>query len=181
MEEVGGFKIIFLDIDGVLNVYPQGSDDFGSKFHKEFEANLGDIINTTGAKIVITSTWRGDGLDVMQKMWKHRDIPGDVIGVTPYCEGVRGDEIEKWMELYSKFVDTTETHPLWENFQSPIENYGKILNYVIIDDDDDMLEHQMDNFVKTSDNFDHIDRVDIGYGLTKICSEQAIKILQNEN
>jgi hypothetical protein len=31
---------VFLDIDGVLNVIPQGRDEFGSLFHKEFMDNL---------------------------------------------------------------------------------------------------------------------------------------------
>ena len=38
-----------------------------------------------------------------------------------------------------------------------------------------MLKPQMNNFVQTSDNPDHEDC--IGYGLTKICAEKAIKIL----
>lgn len=49
-------KIIFLDIDGVLNVIPQGFDDFGGIFHKNFEDNLKHIIEETNAKIVISST-----------------------------------------------------------------------------------------------------------------------------
>ena len=51
-------------------------------------------------------------------------------------------------------------------------------NYVILDDDNDMLDSQISNFVKTSENFDHTDCVDIGYGLTKICTDKAIKILK---
>lgn len=56
-------KVIFLDIDGVLNVYCQGRDEYGCTFHKHFEDNLRWIIEETGAKIVISSTWRRDGLD----------------------------------------------------------------------------------------------------------------------
>lgn len=52
-----------------------------------------------------------------------------------------------------------------------------IENYCIIDYDADMLPSQMINFVKTSDNVDHIDCVDIGYGLTRECSERVINIL----
>ena len=60
---------------------------------------------------------------------------------------------------------------------TPIE----IDNYVIIDDDRDMLPTQMNNFVKTSGNFDHKDCVDAGFGLTKICANKAIEILNKNN
>ena len=74
-------KIIFLDIDGVLNVISQGKDEYGSKFHKHFEDNLKTLIEKTGAKIVITSTWRSSGLNVMKNMWKDRKLPGEVIDI----------------------------------------------------------------------------------------------------
>ena len=50
-------KIIFLDIDGVLNVIPQGHDEYGAIFHNHFIDNLKRLIDKTNAKIVITSTW----------------------------------------------------------------------------------------------------------------------------
>ena len=95
-------------------------------------------------------------------MWEFRGLPGEVIDITPnltYGHGLtthtpRGKEIQQWLD----------EHP-------------EVTNYVIFDDDSDMLEHQMNNFICTFDNVDHPDSVDIGYGLTKICAEQAIKIL----
>jgi hypothetical protein len=77
-------KIIFLDIDGVLNnVYCESRDKFGCTFHSNFVDNLRSIIDKTGAKIVISSSWRTDGLDIMKDLWKYRDLPGEVIDVTP--------------------------------------------------------------------------------------------------
>lgn len=160
-------KIIFLDIDGVLNVIGQGRDEFGQCFHKHFEDNLKWIIEQTDAKIVISSSWRKDGLSVMQKMWKHRNLAGEVIGITPdevdvvkrgtcefYDQVSRGIEIQQWID----------------------DNNVKC--YCIIDDDNDMLPSQRKNFVRTSNNRDHPDCVDIGYGLTRKCSEKVVKILQ---
>jgi GTP-binding protein HflX len=49
-------KIIFLDIDGVLNVIGQGRDEFGQTFHKHFEDNLRWIIEQTGAETAIFDT-----------------------------------------------------------------------------------------------------------------------------
>lgn len=159
-------KIIFLDIDGVLNVYDLGRDQYGNIFHTQFENNLHLIIQETGASIVISSSWRTDGLKTMQNMWKERGLPGNVIDITPneydlvkrglfqfYDNVKRGDEIQLW-------IDDND-----------------VKNYVIIDDDNDMLPSQQNNFVQTSDNIDHPDCVDIGYGLTRICAEKAIKIL----
>jgi len=151
-------KIIFLDIDGVLNVIPQGHDKYGAKFHKHFEDNLKHIIEKTGAKIVISSTWRFGGLQEMKDMWKDRNLSGEIIGITPYTLEYRkrGEEIKEWLD------------------NNPTEKY------VIIDDDTDMLPEQKNNFVKTSDNINHTGYIDVGYGLTKECAEQAISILNLE-
>ena len=157
-------KIIFLDIDGVLNVIPQGHDAFGGIFHADFVDNLKRIIDETDAKIVISSSWRHSGLQKMLDMWEFRNLPGEVIGVTPDLyrfldfEGertmVRGDEIQAILNI----------HP-------------EITHYVILDDDTDMLKHQLGNFVQTSNNINHPDCIDIGYGLTKECTNKAIRIL----
>lgn len=165
-------KVIFLDIDGVLNVYPQGRDKFGSKFHKEFEENLKHIIDETGAKIVISSTWRMSGLEVMKEMWKHRHLPGEVIDITP-LETVIIEENDDM----SRHDDVWRGHEIkhW------LENHTDVENYVILDDDSDMLVEQLSHFVKTSDNPDHEDSVNgIGYGLTRKCAEIAIDILNKK-
>lgn len=159
-------KIIFLDIDGVLNVIGQGRDEFGQCFHKHFEDNLRWIIEETGAKIVISSTWRMSGLSEMQRMWKHRNLAGEVIDITPtevdvvergtcefYDQVDRGFEIQQWID----------------------DNNVKC--YCIIDDDNDMLPSQKKNFVRTANNQDHPDCIDIGYGLTRKCAERVVEIL----
>ena len=164
-------KILFLDIDGVLNLIPQGFDEFGGIFHPHFVENLRELIDKTGAKIVITSTWRFSGLKTMQEMWKKRNLPGEVIDITPdeqdlvklklfkyYDEVCRGHEIQYWLDK----------HP-------------EVTNYCILDDDNDMLDSQLDNFVRTSGNHNHTDYVDDGYGLTKECTQEAIRILNCSN
>lgn len=163
-------KILVLDIDGVLNVCYPKHDEFGSLFHPHFEDNLRYIIEQTGAKIVISSTWRFAGLSEMQRMWKERNLAGEVIDVTPDCalniepdengnyeRKERGYEVKEWLDA----------HP-------------EVTHYAICDDDEDFLENQMNNFVRTSKNQDHPDCVDIGYGLTKICAEKVIEILNRK-
>ena len=157
-------KVIFLDIDGVLNVYSRDHDEFGSQFHDHLVENLKYIIDNTNAKIVISSSWRSGGLERMKDMWTKRNYPAEVIGVTPdlsyqddndeYHRVKRGEEIDWYLKKNTN-----------------------IENYVILDDDTDFLPHQLGNFVQCSTNINHPDCVDIGYGLTKICSERAIRIL----
>ena len=163
-------KIIFLDIDGVLNVIPQGRDKYGMIFHPEFIENLRYIIEQTDAKLVISSSWRIDGIDTFNSMWEYRNYPGEIIGITPFSyfnedlesdpdiEICRGHEIKYWLD----------------NTNNNIESY------VILDDDDDMLNSQLNNFVKTSGNIDHPDCIDIGYGLTKLCAKKAIQVLNKQ-
>jgi hypothetical protein len=189
-------KIIFLDIDGVLAVMHQDRDDYGSFFHEEFVTNLKSIIDQTDAKIVISSSWRHSGLKIIQEMWAKRNLPGEVIDSTPGIYGhkstvqfyndylqqhptpkthsvgiPRGIEIEYWLKLIGNF-----TRINWSK-DSQIEyiNNSKVKNYVILDDDSDMLLCQYEHFVKTS-NQTSPDAIQ-GYGLTKSAADMAIKIL----
>jgi len=158
-------KIIFLDIDGVLAVNRQEHDKYGALFHDNFVDNLKHIIDETEASIVITSTWRLSGEDVMLNMWKDRNMPGILIGSTPILKNQpRGNEIKYFIESF--------------NGNYAVKRHGlTITNYVILDDDIDMLDYQLPHFVHTYKNLDHSDYIDLGYGLTKECAEQAIKIL----
>jgi hypothetical protein len=56
----------------------------------------------------------------------------------------------------------------------------KNLNHPVRDDDNDILPSQMRNFVRTANNTDHPDCVDIGYGLTRKCAEKCIDILNEK-
>lgn len=163
-------KVIFLDIDGVLNVIGQGHDKYGQTFHKHFEDNLRTIIVSTGAKIVISSSWRYSGLESLLSMWNDRQLPGDIIDITPNEQ----DVVQAGLAEFYDSVGRGSEIQLWLNQHPEVEQY------VIIDDDDDMLSTQLENFVKTSGNFHHKDCVDIGYGLTIECAQKAIQILDKK-
>jgi hypothetical protein len=179
-------KLIFLDIDGVLNVIGQGHDDHGQIFHQHLMDNLYDIIDATGAKLVISSSWRKSGLSAMRKMWSDRGYKGEIIDVTPSLSLKRGGCIEF-------FNGKLEHHPTERVYGYSIPRGCEIeywlrdattkyviKSYVILDDYDDMLLSHKDKFVLCSGNYDHEDCVDAGYGLTKICAAKAIEIL-NKN
>lgn len=156
-------KIIFVDVDGVFNsetYYRKRAEDGDvrlyplSEFDPEAVKQYMRIIQKTGAKTVISSSWRHtDGLRSILKNVGFRGSPLD-FEITPYLGTIRGLEIKKYMEDY------LDKHPDEE-----------IESYCIIDDDIDMLYEQKDNFVRT----------DAFYGgLTKEKADRVIKILNKK-
>jgi HAD domain in Swiss Army Knife RNA repair proteins len=123
--------VLFLDIDGCLNSakYIKRIDiDFDDpKYQIDPDAvvRLNAITQLTGAKIVVSSTWRyafkGD-LSKLQDCMASYNITGRVIGMTPepelltnsilYIAATRSDEIQAWLN-----------------------NHNDIDHYVIIDDE----------------------------------------------
>jgi len=157
-------KIIFLDIDGVLNCqnayhegfcryvswnWEDGSEDHHQSFYPPSKELLNKLIEETGAKIVISSTWRHSGLDFMRKVWEVEKMRGEIIGITPTFMAKikdytlpRGCEIESWLKQNSfMHINWDESYQRIEMEKSGIENY------IIIDDDSDMLYGQRNHFV----------------------------------
>lgn len=128
-------RIIFLDIDGVLNNYLEREG------HRQLSDRCVGLLNRltdeTGAKIVLSSTWRlGKSLEEIQVMAKDLGITGEVIGRTEDLRGkhpsiVRGNEIDHWIN--------TNTDIIGDKYV--------FRNYVILDDDCDMLYFQRNNYV----------------------------------
>lgn len=124
-------KVIFLDVDGVLNSTKTSVANGGYPFElNEFEAFdmhniklLQRFCDSSGVVIVFSSAWRlSNTASEVSKVW---ELP--VIDVTPNIWGQpRGVEIKQWLE------------------ENP-----KVTHYAILDDTDDMLEEQQGNFVLT--------------------------------
>ena len=169
MKFLNKIKVIFLDIDGVLNIIPEEYDQYGGIFHQHLVDNLRRIIEQTGAKIVISSTWRHGGLERMRSLWKDRNLPGEIIDITPDCYDLVNEGRFKYLDQ----VDRGHEIDYW------LEGRNDIENYVVIDDDNDFLPHQRNRFVRTANNINHPDCIDIGYGLTSECANKAIRILNN--
>ena len=132
-------KIIFLDIDGVLNsqiMYENKEDIIGSqgrKLSRRCIARLNELTDITGAKIVLSSTWRTDS-DVIEYL-QSSGVIGDIIGITPRITdaySLRGNEIRAWI-MENELLIARRAY----EFQS----------YIILDDDDsDMLYWQRNNY-----------------------------------
>lgn len=126
-------KVVFLDIDGVLNSHrtciafggiPHTTARNGRATLDEVAIRLiGGIVRAAGAVVVLSSTWRkhADWLDYGPAL----DLP--IIDRTPQGLGPRGREIADWLD----------DHPEVEQF-------------AIIDDDSDMLPEQLPFFVHTN-------------------------------
>jgi len=154
-------KVLFLDIDGVLNSYQSATFWHNKRDQNKWENELYEAWKGTlkeylalefcpialsnleelcrrlpDLKIVVSSTWRlGETVESLKKIFSISSfISNAIIDVTPrlMCNSdyapVRGDEIKAWL---NKHPDVT--------------------NYVIIDDDSDMLEIQKPHFVQISE------------------------------
>ena len=100
-------KVIFLSFDGVLvsgyNNYmlkckrlPM-EDGYGRLFDPVCVNWLREILDETGADIIVTSKWKEHlRLKDLQNMWKMRGLPGSIADVTAADER-RGDEIAMWL------------------------------------------------------------------------------------
>lgn len=166
-------KIIFLDFDGVLNTEHHQSqlqyerkewqDKHGACFDPEAVKQLQTIVDMTHADIVIESSWKYLGLEAMQEMWKGRQLPGRVIGITP--------SVVSDVMLLSTDLDITNPsmlHCKGVEIASYLYDNGKQkIPYVIIDDEYVILESQLPHFILTNP-YD---------GLTEELAMRAIDIL----
>ena len=148
-------KVIFLDFDGVITTP-------ASKWCISLEKlkHIQSIINHTGAKLVISSSWSVGSRNaeefinkvfstfksLTESVREKSLFIESIIDVTDHMGILRGDEIQRWLDSHE--VDS----------------------YVIIDDDDDIREDQLFNFVQT-DTFE---------GITEREVHLAIDILNNK-
>lgn len=136
-------KVIFLDIDGVLNSRHTPLKKCFKGFEEDERTDprcvqlLNTVVERTQAKIVISSAWRiQHSAEELQAYFKHCGFTGEIIGVTPVLLNVdldpedpdeweRGDEIQEWLDN------------------------NEVENFIILDDDSDMGYLKL-HLVKTS-------------------------------
>ena len=154
-------KVIFLDIDGVLCIdkvlkmtpvpfalfsyhYQVAAEDDFKRCNEDCIKKLNQIIDITGAKIVVSSAWRltciwdENEMEEISNYLEREGVKGDIISMTPFhCvtkgdDGKiqRGDEIAEWLK----------------------ETKHEVESFVIIDDQIDM-RHLMPFLVNTHEDF----------------------------
>ena len=149
-------KILFLDVDGVLNCRrtPQLINDLYPL--DPFMVLLVDrIIQATGCKVVLSSAWRNhpQGVEIIKK-----SIP--LLDKTENFSSVRGEEIRKWLGDYVATCSMLNDKECKEH---------RIKKYAILDDTDEFSGEQRDNFFKTIYEF----------GLTSEIAEKVITHLNS--
>ena len=168
-------RYLFLDFDGVLNTGNYAKqmkregidpfDEFGAIFDPEAIANLKRIVELTGCKIVLSTTWRNEGIMRMRELWKQRGLLGEIFSMTPillstsFQDAMNGEmmgmplreakalEINAWLYQYA----------------------SKDYQYVILDDEDYFFPNQQEHLVLTDEE----------EGLTEQKAQKAICILNS--
>ena len=103
-------RILFLDVDGVLNrtgYRPAESLGLRSWIEPELAARLADVLEATGAEVVLSSDWRrGRELDHLRDELNAAGIRCASLAATPVLGGARWLEIEAWMSEHGFDLDS---------------------------------------------------------------------------
>lgn len=180
-------RFIFLDIDGVIAT-PKTVEHGMWALTPEKQDLLGMIIEKTGAKIVLSSSWRKHTIeDTIEHMKEHGfRFCDEIIGITIRAyhylqKGVhlsipRGVEIKQWLDTHAVYPwyaypeDKGKYEILNEDGSFKMMRSNKLgtdFTYVILDDDSDMLFEQSKYFI----------RCDSMEGLTLEQANKAIEVL----
>ena len=157
-------KVLFLDFDGVLNSHQsctfwhnkRDQSKWENEMYSSWQGTLFEYLahefcpialsnmeelmrRVPDLQVVVSSTWRlGNSVEDLKKILAPAKLITErIIDKTPAFRDLdRGHEIQDWLDK----------HP-------------EVTNYVIVDDDRDMLKSQQDNFVNTSElhGFQHSD------------------------
>ena len=96
-------KVIFLDVDGVLNSSRTLHEDISSE--DDLILNLKELVDKTGAKIILSSSWRLSTEAVAALMDKLDKFGLVISGMT--CDGVDLDWLKKYgFDTTKKYLDT---------------------------------------------------------------------------
>jgi len=141
-------KVIFLDFDGVLNSekYVRNSSEYGVVIDPTRMRLLKQIIDETGANIVLSTSWR--------EHWETNSFE---------CNDT-GKQINAIFDEYGlKISDKTPKLHLRreQEIQEWLNEHPEVENYVVLDDMFLGAEFLEGHFVKTSNCFNGLDETDV--------------------
>jgi hypothetical protein len=135
VKEIPPTKVLFLDIDGVLNSertveatggYPHSFDPVAQERFDPIAIKLIQrLLRLTKSVVVLSSSWRN--MFTIEEVAEGLGVP--ILDRTPNFGKVRGDEVQKWLSLYTEKYNVTK--------------------YAIVDDNSDFHSFQAPYFVKT--------------------------------
>lgn len=140
-------KIIFLDIDGVMNLPTTKHIGKLGALEPSLVRRFNLVVAETGAKVVLSSVWRG------HPNWWSVLLAGGFemdpfLGNTPGLPGrTRGEEIDAWIRMWDE------------------GNEVKVGRFCVVDDDHDFLPGQK------------LFRTDPATGLTDSIAHEMVKYL----
>ena len=161
------YKVLFLDIDGVLNSklfykYIYKPENGESRFDPYCVILVKRLIEEFSLKIVISSTWRNGPVNRLMKELNENNLI-DYLHEdwhTPIVRRLsRGNEIKLWLD----------SHP-------------EVKDYLILDDSEKLLDHQMSRFVKTStylgmvqERYNHARNLLLSYNEIRVAPEVVLE------
>ena len=166
-------KVLFLDIDGVLNnEHSRWTEwarfDDASGWDHRCVKELKRVVEATGCLIVLSSMWRFDSIDKINAAFSLMDIP-----MLHDTTSLELNENMSWAEIRRQDLEDEEPE------QRAHINRGFIIQkwidehkperYAIVDDIADMLDDQRSFFVHTDDE----------RGLTTEQADELIRILNS--
>lgn len=133
-------RLIMLDVDGVLNSNStRTTTRDGWCFVEDiFIERLGRLVHETGAKVVLSSTWR--------EGWNQQDESKN----EPYFNDLRAKLSEYGIELYDRLGPMHRSYERGLEIQEWFESHPdiEVENFIILDDYNDMIPY-MDHLLQT--------------------------------
>lgn len=153
-------KVIFLDFDGVITTQESKWKIDYSRLDK-----INEICKKCNANIVVSSSWRIGYRGDITKFCK--EFPEDfrVKANSPVLVGILN-------EFISYLYGMTDSKGLCrgEEIKRWLDEHDEVENYIILDDDSDMLDEQLLHFVQT----------DTYEGITDREMKLCVSVLNNE-
>ena len=156
ISQIMNYKVLFLDIDGVLNSklyykYIYKPEDGGSRFDPYCVILVQKLVEEFSLKVVISSTWRDGAMNRLKKELNENNF-------MDYLH-------EDWLTPIVRPASRGKEIKLW------IDNHPEVKDYLILDDNENLLDHQFRRFVKTSNYL----------GMVQECYHQARNLLLSYN
>ena len=133
-------KVIFLDVDGVLNSDKFFDNNIDNSYIDEKTVRLlKKAVEETGAKVVVSSSFR-----YTRSFGKVQEIllkNGITFDKTPFLDNERGKEIKQWIDEHSKI-------------SKELKASSEVEDYVVLDDEifDDFDEEILSHLIKMEEN-----------------------------
>lgn len=178
--------VLFLDIDGVLNNFSNREtflpiDSSGNRLETRLSKDAINLVNhicdETGAKVVISSSWREFDISTVSD---NRKKNGDFLDLRAFLRkiGLTAEFHEDWrtplsIEIDNRWSMIIRGFTRGTEIQKWVEKHPEISNFVILDDVDPILEFGKDQ------REHHLVHVNPICGLTDENAKLSIKILKN--